>query len=209
MPKVKTDTASTRRSLEALTAGQYELVRDRWLARIIETKKRRRISLGQDCTVTFENRALIEFYLQERLRADNVTSSQRMEDIIAEHHALLPYPGELRATLLIHGADNARCGLLAKRLCDTFSPISLSIGGNRIRGSAIAPSPGAVHYLSFTLPANGNRKIGMRGMSLSLAYEEECVEVTVPTPAVCEIVRDLQMCHGRCQLVTSQVRKHA
>ncbi|MCG8419277.1 MAG: DUF3501 family protein [Proteobacteria bacterium] len=138
---------------DVLTLAQYSLLRPAIFEQMMAIKRRRRIAVGQDATVVFENRAIVWFHLHERLRADKVTDSERRAAIMAEHRALLPAPGELRASLLIDGDDLDRGAALAKQLAGPFSPVSLRIGGTRVRGDVLDPMPNAVHYLRFDVRA--------------------------------------------------------
>lgn len=136
---------------DVLSSEKYETIRSHILPLIFTAKRQRRIELGDDATLLFENRDIVLFHLHERLRAEGAIMAERRATIIAEHERLLPRPFELRASLFIDGADNRRCTQIARCMVGPWSPISLLIGGIRLRGDIIAPAPSAVHYLRFDI----------------------------------------------------------
>ena len=48
----------------------YEKVREKYRKDIIDYKKERRLSLGPNITITFENRKTMNFQIQEMMRAE-------------------------------------------------------------------------------------------------------------------------------------------
>ena len=85
----------------------YERERDEFRARIIETKKRRRIGLGPLMTIVFENTDTMRFQVQEMARAERMLRDEQIEHEVATYNELIPDPGELSGTLFIEITDNA------------------------------------------------------------------------------------------------------
>src|SRR6267378_460747 len=84
---------------------EYEKVRDTMRARIIELKKNRRVSVGENLTFLFENRDTVLFQIQEMVRTERIVEEPRVQDEIDAYRVLLPGPGELSATLFIEIPD--------------------------------------------------------------------------------------------------------
>jgi hypothetical protein len=79
----------------------YEKVREDSRRRIIEFKKKRRISVGDKVSIVFENRATVIFQIQEMLRAEKITDLDRIREEIEVYNGLIPESGELSATLFL------------------------------------------------------------------------------------------------------------
>jgi hypothetical protein len=81
--------------------SEYERQREHYRARIIELKRRRRISIGPLVTLVFENRDTLQFQIQEMVRVEHIVDPAKVQEELEVYNALLPGPGELSATLLI------------------------------------------------------------------------------------------------------------
>ena len=79
----------------------YERQREGFRSRIIELKRRRRISIGPLITLVFENRDTLQFQVQEMIRVERIFDPVKVREELEVYNALLPRPGELSATLLI------------------------------------------------------------------------------------------------------------
>ncbi|MFA9563852.1 MAG: DUF3501 family protein [Acidimicrobiales bacterium] len=79
----------------------YERERDDYRRRIIELKKRRRVSVGPVITLVFESRETIRFQIQEMARVEKLVSDEAIEGELRAYNPLIPEPGCLSATLFI------------------------------------------------------------------------------------------------------------
>lgn len=81
--------------------AQYERVREAERARIIALKRPRRVGLGENLTLLFENHDTVLFQVQEMMRTERIVEDARIQDELDTYNALIPGPGELSATLFI------------------------------------------------------------------------------------------------------------
>lgn len=79
----------------------YEKVREDFRQRIIELKKKRRISVGDKVSLVFENRDTVIFQIQEMLRAEKITDLDKIREEVEVYNSLIPETGELSATLFL------------------------------------------------------------------------------------------------------------
>ena len=79
----------------------YEKTRAEFRARIIELKKRRRVSVGPKVTLVFENRDTVLFQIQEMIRAERLVEEGKIQEEIDVYNTLIPPPDALSATLFI------------------------------------------------------------------------------------------------------------
>src|SRR5688572_26206396 len=90
---------------EVLGLAEYEGIRDRFRARVIEEKKTRRVKLGEHASCIFENRDTVLLQIQEMLRTERITRETSIAHEIETYNELIPGPHELSATILIEIED--------------------------------------------------------------------------------------------------------
>lgn len=87
---------------DILDRDAYERGRDEYRRHIMRDKGRRRVGLGEHCTIHFESRDTMRYQVHEMLRTE---SSWDRPDAVAEelqsYNALIPQHGELSATLML------------------------------------------------------------------------------------------------------------
>ena len=87
---------------------EYEKVRNDYRSELMEYKKNRRISLGPNITITFENRKTMKFQIQEMMRAERMVHDIQIQEEIDVYNSLLPLVNGLSATLFIEVTDEAQ-----------------------------------------------------------------------------------------------------
>jgi len=80
---------------------EYEKIRAGFREKVIAAKKPRRIHLGKDMTLVFENRDSILFQIQEMIRTEKIITDEAMQHEIDTYNQLMPANNEFSATLLI------------------------------------------------------------------------------------------------------------
>ena len=87
---------------------EYEKVRNDYRSELMDYKKMRRISLGPNITITFENRKTMKFQIQEMMRAERMVHDNQIQEEIDVYNSLLPLVNGLSATLFIEVTDEAQ-----------------------------------------------------------------------------------------------------
>jgi hypothetical protein len=141
----------------------WEKARTDARARIIALKKDRRLTVGPNLSLLFENRATVLFQIQEMVRTERIVDERRIQDEVDVYNALIPAPGELSATLFIEIPDLARLG--PERVRETVNrfqgldrdAVLLAVGSHRIparweAGRSSEEKMAAVHYVRFLVP---------------------------------------------------------
>ncbi len=85
--------------------AEYEAMRPEFRRRIMVRKHKRRVLLGDHCSVHFESRDTMMYQVHEMLRAED--SWQRpgaIADELGAYNPIIPGPGELSATLMLEYA---------------------------------------------------------------------------------------------------------
>ena len=143
---------------EIIGLERYETIREELRREVIQHKRSRRIAVGPEIDLIFENHATIFFQIHEMLRAERITDVDAMREEIAVYNSLLPAPGELSATLMIGITDKDTIEERLVRLIGIDEHVFLEVGSEpRIRASF---EPGrsredrlsAVQYIRFAVP---------------------------------------------------------
>ena len=149
---------------EILDLGAYEAIRDRFRARVIDEKKRRRVLLGPHASCVFENRDTALMQIQEMLRTERITREGAVLHEIETYNQLVPADGELSATVMIEidDRDTRDAFLVAGRGLDRA--FALEIDGERFAGKwdaarELPDRTTTVHYLKFPLSDAARAKL--------------------------------------------------
>ena len=136
----------------------YEKVREKYRKDIIDYKKERRLSLGPNITITFENRKTMKFQIQEMMRAERMVYDRQIKEELDIYNSLLPGKNGLSATLFIEVTKEAQIHSVLNKF------IGLTVGNNLYfqiveqkvfarfeEGREEAGKISSVHYLQFDL----------------------------------------------------------
>lgn len=169
---------------EIVGIERYEKIRDDFRKKIIALKRNRRVAVGPQVTLVFENHDTMLFQIQEMVRAENIVDLDKVRDEIDVYNALVPDAGELSATLLIEitDSDSIRADLV--KLIGIDECVFLEIGGeHRIRaefepGRAKEDKLSAVQYVRFSLDPLAKAAFLDKAMVVRLVIEHENYQAT-------------------------------
>lgn len=86
---------------DILGKEEYEKQRPDFRRKIMQEKSRRRVLVGDHCSVHFESRETMRYQVQEMLRAeDSWERDGAVEDELEAYNPLIPRRGELSATVM-------------------------------------------------------------------------------------------------------------
>lgn len=175
---------------EVMGLSDYETIRERFRARVIEEKRLRRVSVGPHVTLLFENRDTVLLQIQEMLRTERITKETAILHEIETYNELVPGFGELSATLMIEIADKETRDRFLIEAKGLERSVQLDVGGHLARalGQArdeTADRTTAVHYLKFALgkEAQEAARTGKPEVRLLLDHPAYQAEARLP-PAV-------------------------
>ena len=186
---------------DLLPTTEYERGREAFRSRIIELKRRRRISIGPLITLIFENLDTLRFQVQEMLRVERITDPEKVQEELDVYNALLPAPGELSATLLIEITDEARMKEWLDRFMglDHGDTLAIVADGERIFGEfeggrSHETKISAVHFVRFR-PTESMKEVFAdlrRPVAISVNHNGYREEATVPGSMREEWLADLR-----------------
>lgn len=186
---------------DLLSHADYEAQRPAYRQEIIALKKRRRIEVGPQITILFENRETLRSQIQEMVRAERIFEESKIQDELDVYNAILPQPGELSATLMIEITDDDRI----KTILDSFQGIdrsnTLSI---RVQEEAVyaqfeaghskEDKISAVHFIRFAIPSSFAQLLhtDRANASIQVTHENYVAKAQVPEAMIEEWLKDLE-----------------
>jgi hypothetical protein len=193
---------------EILGLADYEIVRERFRARVIAEKKLRRVAVGPNVTALFENRDTVLLQIQEMLRTERITRPQAVEHEIDTYNELLPGNDELSCTVMIEIADKSERDAFLRAAKGLSKHVWLVAGARRLLARSnelLADGPDAdrttaVHYLKFLLPKDVADSLRARArgqpiathLSLEIDHPAYTVSAALPPETVVLLGEDLQ-----------------
>ena len=182
---------------EILPLGEYEQIRERFRARVIGEKRRRRVALGDHLSAVFENRDTVMLQIQEMLRTERITNEAGILHEIETYNDLLPGPRQLSMTLFVEVPDRETRERLLRDLAGLEDTVALDVDGTAIRATgkregAVADRTTAVHYLKLDLPADAVTRL-RSGAAVTLRVEHPRYQAaaTLPPETRAALVEDL------------------
>ena len=183
----------TRESLLSLEA--YARERDAFRNRVIEHKKSRKLALGENVTLLFEDELTIRYQVQEMLRVERTFEEDGIVSELDAYNPLIPDGGNLKATMLIEYSDPEERKVWLSHLKGIESRVWLEVE-DYPRVYAIADEDldreneqktSAVHFLRFELTPRMQAAM-KRGASLAAGidhpqYQASLAEVDAATRA--------------------------
>jgi len=96
---------------------EYATKRSEYRKQVMEHKKHRKIELGPNATLYFEDRLTIRYQIQEMLRIEKVFEADGIEEELEAYNPLIPDGKNWKATFMIEYSDpEIRAAQLAKMI---------------------------------------------------------------------------------------------
>ena len=182
---------------EVLPNPLFEKVRPRLRPLVAEIRRRRRQRLEPHCTIAFENRETVLWQVQEVLRVEGRTQPRQVAEEVARYDALLPRPGELRATVLVDGGPARDADRFCERLASDPCALALRIGAISCFAKCVDERPSLsspVRYMCFSVEGAGVRALELANRPLELVVRDSsCSPVRLPDELRQALATDLRI----------------
>jgi hypothetical protein len=191
----------TRDSLMTLEA--YARARDEFRARVMSHKKNRRVHLGKNVTLIFEDELTIRYQIQEMLRAEKIFDEEGIQDELKAYVPLVPDGSNWKATMMIEYPDPEERAARLGELMGIEDRVWVRVNGLE-RVYAIADEDlereteektSSVHFLRFELDAGMTASL-RQGAALSMGVHHpgyQAVVDPVPLPVRDSLLNDINM----------------
>ena len=147
----------TRENLFSLE--KYSEIRNDFRLKIMAHKKNRRLAIGPNTTLYFEDSLIMRYQIQEMLRAEKIFESSAIDDELVVYNALIPDGNNWKATFMIEFTDEEERRAALKKMLGIENNLWLKIEGfNEIHPFSDEDlkrsdenKTSAVHFLRFQL----------------------------------------------------------
>lgn len=144
---------------DLMSLEDYAVERERFRRKVMEHKQDRRVALGPNVTLYFEDRLTIRYQLQEMLRAEKLFEAEAIQEELDAYNPLIPDGANLKATMMIEFEDAAERRATLAKLGTIENTIWIEAGSGE-RTFAVADEDlersdsertSAVHFMRFEL----------------------------------------------------------
>jgi hypothetical protein len=174
---------------DLISLEQYSENRVGFRAQVMAHKKNRRVDVGPNLTLYFEDRLTVQYQVQEMLRIEKIFEASAIEEELSAYNPLIPDGSNLKCTAMLEFMDvDVRRERLAQ-LVGIEHLIWLRVGDN-LKVFAISnedlerstdEKTSAVHFMRFEL--TGEMIAGLRaGAALSFGSEHAGYPYTAEVP---------------------------
>jgi hypothetical protein len=116
---------------DVMPLSEYERERPAFRQRVIAHKKSRRVLLGPEMSLVFEDRLTVLNQVLEMVRAERITRTEAVAEEIAVYNELIPPDGSLLATLMIEVSDAAQRDVRQRDYMGLERCVHLELGAER------------------------------------------------------------------------------
>ncbi len=86
---------------------QYSEQRAGFRSRVLDHKKNRRVDVGPNLSLYFEDRLTVQYQVQEMLRIEKIFEAESIEEELATYNPLIPDGGNLKCTAMLEFVDES------------------------------------------------------------------------------------------------------
>ena len=181
---------------------EYERERDEFRAKVMETKRKRRLSFGTIITMMFENRDTMLLQIQEMAHVEKLTTDEEIQVELDTYNPMIPEPGQLTATVFLElTSDDQMREWLPKLVGIERSFVVVLPNGDRVHSITEEAHAGqltreeataAVHYIRFELTAEQVESFAAGPVRIEIEHPDylESIELSDSTHA--ELLGDLR-----------------
>jgi len=165
---------------------QYSELRDDFRNKVIEHKRDRRLPLGTNATLYFEDTLTMQYQVQEMLRIERIFEAAGINEELDTYNPLIPDGSNWKATFMVEFAEEEERRAMLAHLVGIENSVWLQVGDSeKIRPIADEDlkrsdeeKTSAVHFLRFELDANQVQSL-KDGATLSAGIDHENYQVDV------------------------------
>jgi hypothetical protein len=147
----------------------------------------RRVGVGPNLTLLFENRLTVRWQVQEMCRVEGITKPDAIAHELATYNALLPRANELSATLLVEYPDPAERAVKLAALVGLHEHVWIDVAGERSRATFDgeqfnAQRISSVQFVRFPLTTRQADALADLRQAASFVIDHPAYVVTTPIP---------------------------
>ncbi|OFZ68655.1 MAG: hypothetical protein A2V79_09695 [Betaproteobacteria bacterium RBG_16_56_24] len=185
-----------------VTLETYARARNTFRAEVMAHKKSRRVALGDNVTLIFEDEKTVRYQVQEMLRAEKIFDEAGIQNELDAYNPLIPDGSNWKVTMMIEYEDVAERRRMLTRLVGIENRVWVKIAGfERVFAvadedleRATGQKTSAVHFLRIEL-TSGMTGALKQGAELSMGVDHPFCQAAldpVPLAVRASLLRDLQ-----------------
>jgi hypothetical protein len=182
---------------------EYSEIRDEFRDRVMAHKKNRRLYLGDNLLLLFEDRLVMHYQIQEMLKAEKIFEADGIQEELDAYNPLIPDGTNWKATMMIQYADVSERQQMLAKLVGIENRVWLRIGdhdkvypiADEDLERATDDKTSAVHFLRFELSPAIIADVH-KGASISAGVDHENYSVTldpIPENVAASLANDLEI----------------
>ncbi len=184
---------------DLMSLEQYSEQRAEFRQRVLEHKKPRRIDVGPNFTLYFEDRLTIQYQVQEMLRIEKVFEAAGIEEELSAYNPLIPDGSNLKCTAMFEFPDEEERRRRLVDLRGVEDRVWLQVEGfDQVFAIANEDLPrsndektSAVHFMRFELSADMiNALASGTGMSMGVNHDLYKHSVNLPEQNLAALLAD-------------------
>lgn len=166
---------------------QYAAVRSEFREGVLEHKRNRRLALGTNAALYFEDRMTMQYQVQEMLRIERIFEADGINEELDAYNPLIPDGSNWKATFMVEFPDVEERQAMLQRLVDIENRVYVRIGefdkvyaiADEDLDRADESKTSAVHFMRFELtPEMVQALKDGAPMSAGIDHENYQVEVS-------------------------------
>ena len=165
---------------------QYSGVRDEFRGEVLEHKRNRRLELGTNASLYFEDRMTMQYQVQEMLRIERIFEADGINEELEAYNPLIPDGSNWKATFMVEFPEAEERQAMLMKLVDIENRVFVQVGELE-KSYAIADEDldrsdetktSAVHFLRFELTADMVTAL-KDGVQLNAGIDHENYQVEI------------------------------
>jgi hypothetical protein len=171
---------------DLLSLEQYAEARDGFRHEVMQHKSNRRLELGTNAALYFEDQLTMRYQVQEMLRIERIFEAAGINEELAAYNPLIPDGSNWKATFMVEFAEVDERQLMLKQLVGVEDRVYVRVGvmepvfaiADEDMDRSDAEKTSAVHFLRFELPAEQVAAL-KDGATLAAGIDHENCKVTI------------------------------
>lgn len=169
---------------------EYDRIRNDFRKEVMSHKQNRRLPIGPNATLYFEDRKIMQYQIQEMLRAERIFQAEGIQDELDTYNPMIPDGSNWKATFMIEFDDADERRKQLARMVNIENTVWLQVEGfDRVTPfadedleRATEDKTSSVHFLRFELDDDMIQAL-KNGASLSAGIDHDAYRHSVePVP---------------------------
>ena len=165
---------------DLMSLEEYSEKRAEFRAEVLEIKKARKVALGENATLYFENELTIRYQIQEMLRIEKIFEAEGIEEELGAYNPLIPDGSNWKATFMIEYGDAEERAKVLATLGGVEDKVWVQVEGfdksfaiaNEDMERSTDEKTSAVHFMRFELTADMSKAVKEnKAISMGIDYD--------------------------------------